>query len=384
MEILKNIIAFISNIFLFLTGILMIKYIPVDQLAHYYYSLSLYVIISLITSLYFSKVSREIVLNGAPDSDVSRYIFTLIFLGFSVSSILSILTNSSIALFINFWIWHVIDYTNSLLLVRGDKDRHISIIIPRMIRFLIILYLTLTSIVLFNNQLDTFMILGSIIPLLTFIAINHRYIRANGFLIPSLDRKNLGSFIGDIFGTVQYSLDNIIMKDIKEFSTASFANINYLTSNFKYLVGIFHGITYPFILQNYRDTKHISLNILLLHTFLPLGFYILGIIVIYLIFSYFLSIHNELMDRYLELALGFLLLNLTHSIRTLFIALDYKKPMILAEIIYIITLILAGWYLLDPNNSYSSYIEYILIVSSISFFTYLSLALLLLGRFIKV
>ncbi|MCS7122530.1 MAG: hypothetical protein NZ908_01060 [Candidatus Micrarchaeota archaeon] len=383
-EILKNIIAFASNVFIFLTAILMIVYIPADQLAQYYYTLSVYIILSLITSLYFSKTSREMVLSRAPDSDVSKYILTVIFLGMFVSAFLSIITTQSIGVFVNFWIWHVIDYTNSLLLVRGDNHRHVSVIIPRLLRFAIILYLTLTSVVIFETHLETFMILGSTMPLLAFMIINRKYLGFRGFLIPSLDRKNLGNFIGDVFGTIQYSIDNIIMKDLKEYSAVSFANINYLTMNLKYLVGIFHGITYPFVLQSYRDNNYIPTNILLLHTLTPLLLYVIGATGIYFIFSYFLDIQDELLDRYIELSVSFLLLNITHSIRTLFIALDYKKPLGLAETLYLIVLVTVGWYVLDPGNPYSSYIEYIKIVSTVLLFTYLLLFLLFLRRFVKI
>ncbi|MEM1894053.1 MAG: hypothetical protein QXV16_02750 [Candidatus Anstonellales archaeon] len=378
-DVLYNIITMASNGFLFITTLLMIKFLSVQEMAIYFYSLSIYTILSLLTNLYFSKVAREIALSHQPEHMIRGYVGVIYIFSIIVSLTTSIIASSPLSLMFNFIVWHIIDYTNNLLSIIMHPKRIISIVLPRVIRTAVAVIL----IFLGQFNLDNFLWLSSLLAILTFSIINLKILLPDSLLSPKVDIKNLGMFIDSIFGTLLHNIDNIIMKDVKGFDEYSFTNINYITNYLKYVSGIFYGITFPFLLQDLRKFSRIKINNLILHFSLPMALFYITIIMLFIIYNTLIQIDMRMMSNYFNLVIAFSMISFTIAIRNILVALDYKKPLVVLEfistMIYLIMLIFG----LDSSEPFTSYSNTLFHYSIITFLIYLLFSLRILPRFIQ-
>lgn len=361
-DILANTIINASNLIQFAVNLILIKYLSHQEIAIYYYYLAIYLLLSLITGLYTSKAFRESVLNRT--SHKIGGIFTmLVVLSFIINTTL-LIVGIPLYLFVNFLLWHVIDYFNNFLIYSNHPNRVRSIILTRIVRLITVIFLAIIG----RLDLEDFSLYSSILPMLTFYFVNRSLIRLEYPYIPRFDISNLGGFIGEISSTLIYNLDNLVMKSGKGFSDIVFSNINYVSVNMKYLSGTFHSITFPFLINDLKEYGKIRLGTKVLHLVLPMMLFTVSSVFLFLLFT-FLNIY--IIPTYPLVVIAYAMINLVVFLRTYLIALDYKKPLFIAESIGILILFATTFLLLDSQDPYQSYTNYLIWWSVLYLMTYI-------------
>ncbi len=366
-SVMANIIINGSNLIQFLINLILITHLDYQEMATYYYYLATYTILSVITSFYSSKTFRELALSNA-EQNIGGVFTSIVILSVIINTTLTYF-NMPFYLFINFLFWHIIDYFNNLLIFLNHPNRLTSVIGVRIIRFIVTLFLLSFQ----SLNLETFSLYNSTLSLMAFYFINRSLISIRSPYIPKMDKSNLGGFIGDISSTISHNLDNLVMKNIKEFTDLAFSNINYMSTNIKYLSGTFHIITFPFLIKDIKEYGKVRLVTKILHLIIPLFLFILSSIALFYIFKY---LNVFIIPNYPILVFGFGMLNIAYFLKTYLISLDYKKPLLLAEFLGIIILAISLIFLLDNQDPYQSYINYILFWTTSYFAIYVLIYLI--------